>query len=214
MRHPILVLLVFCGVALPGVTAETPARPSPPGSRRALLVAVSRYDRGQKRPWRNLTSYLDSQAIRSVLIRRFGFRPQDVLVVSDAGATRRGIIGAFENHLIAPAKPGDVLVFHFAGHGQPIADDNGDELDGLDESLVPYDYVGNSAVEGSRTNIRDDGLNELLARATAKLRPGGGDHGPTQGSTLVLLDCCHAGSATRGRQVARGRGWDERLDGP
>jgi hypothetical protein len=32
-----------------------------------------------------------------------------------------------------------LYIFNSSGHGQQIQDDNGDELDGYDEALIPYD---------------------------------------------------------------------------
>lgn len=42
--------------------------------------------------------------------------------------------------LIAGAAAGDSLFFHYSGHGIQIPDANNDEIDGLDEAIVPCDY--------------------------------------------------------------------------
>ena len=36
-------------------------------------------------------------------------------------------------------KSGDIVYLHFSCHGQPVEDLDGDEKDGWDESIVPYD---------------------------------------------------------------------------
>ena len=36
-------------------------------------------------------------------------------------------------------KKGDIVYLHFSTHGQPVEDQNGDEEDGWDESIVPID---------------------------------------------------------------------------
>ena len=56
------------------------------------------------------------------------------------------------------AARGSVVFFHFSGHGQQVRDKNGDENDGLDESIVPGDAQDQSAEAGERTNIVDDEL--------------------------------------------------------
>ncbi|CAM9709421.1 unnamed protein product, partial [Choristocarpus tenellus] len=78
--------------------------------------------------------------------------------------------------LIANAKAGDSLFMHYSGHGGSMADDNGDEADNKDETIVPVDYT-------SAGQIRDD---EVLKELVASL---------PEGVTLtVVMDCCHSGS--------------------
>ena len=48
---------------------------------------------------------------------------------------------------IATANPGDTVVITFSSHGGQVRDDNGDEADGLDEYLVPHDFVPVPAME-------------------------------------------------------------------
>lgn len=65
---------------------------------------------------------------------------------------------------------------HYSGHGTQIRDTNGDEADGFDEALVPYDYT-------SAGCILDDELFRIVVRP---LR---------DGVTLTsLMDCCHSGT--------------------
>ena len=42
--------------------------------------------------------------------------------------------------LISGAKPGDIVVIQYAGHGTQVKDLDGDETDGQDEALVPVDF--------------------------------------------------------------------------
>ena len=43
--------------------------------------------------------------------------------------------------LVKDAKSGDCLFMHYSGHGGSMKDDNGDEADGMDETMVPVDYA-------------------------------------------------------------------------
>ena len=62
------------------------------------------------------------------------------------------------------------------GHGGKLRDDNGDEKDGFDETLVPLDY-------DSAGQIRDDDLYKCLVA------------GLKQGVyATFIMDCCHSGS--------------------
>ena len=185
----ILALLLLPWPALPARAAEP--------ERRALLVAISRYERGDSsRDWWNLNCQADAQAIRELLIRRFGFESDEItLLDSPEQTTRDAILRAFRERLIDGAGPDDVIYFHYSGHGSEMLDQNGDELDGLDECLVPSDYLSRDDASG---NLRDDDLAALLAELAAT------------GARNVTLsfDCCFSGTATRaGRTLLRGRAW-------
>mmetsp|Transcript_25593 Transcript_25593/g.35336 ORF Transcript_25593/g.35336 Transcript_25593/m.35336 type:complete len:342 (+) Transcript_25593:82-1107(+) len=74
------------------------------------------------------------------------------------------------------AEAGDSLFLHYSGHGGNVADDNGDEKDGRDETLIPVDYE-------SAGQIRDDVVfNDLVCRLPA------GVH------LTAIMDCCHSGT--------------------
>lgn len=64
----------------------------------------------------------DVEMQQHLLIHRFGFNKNDVHILTDAQATREGILGAFDEYLIGQGKPGDVVVFHFFGHGSRVDD--------------------------------------------------------------------------------------------
>lgn len=83
-----------------------------------------------------------------LLATRFGFRPEDTVVMTDkpcgiAGVeaklpTRRNMLDGMRK-LVRGAQAGDSLFFHFSGHGGQMVDRSGDEDDGYDETLVPMD---------------------------------------------------------------------------
>lgn len=189
------------------------AEPKPP-PRLALLIGIGDYDQTGPRPWRRLHARRDVEELRRVLVERFGFAGKDIKVLLDREATTEGIRRAFRTHLIERAAPGAVMLFHFSGHGQQIRDDDGDELDGLDESLVTYDARSQRAEDGARTNLRDDELRSLLSELRARVNLAG----RPPGSITVTLDTCYSGTGSRapepGLLVERGRPWDVSLDGP
>ncbi len=180
--------------------------------RLALLVGVGRYPvAAGKTPWRTLHTHDEIEALRKVLIERHGFAPGDVLVLEDEKASGAAIREAFARHLIGRAARGSVVFFHFSGHGQQVRDKNGDENDGLDESIVPGDAQDQSAEAGERTNIVDDELAGWLRTLGDKLRVPGGR---VDGSIVLSFDSCFSGTMSRGAFVERGRPWDPDLDGP
>ncbi|MEH2319009.1 caspase family protein [Nostoc sp.] len=151
----------------------------------ALLIGINNYPSGIP----TLTGCLtDLEMQRELLIHRFGFNPEDIREVKDQEATRKGILAAFEEHLIQQAKPGDVVVFHFSGHGSRVIDPNPIDNRHLNSTLVPYD----SATETN--NIVQDIMGRTLFLLMSAIR--------TEYLT-VILDCCHAGGGTRGNLVIR-----------
>ncbi len=162
----------------------------------ALIVAAGTYDRSTG--WSSLTSANDVGLIKDALLAR-GFKEEEIEVLSE-DVTKTNIIKAFNESLLNRAKKGDVVFFHFSGHGYQIPDDDGDEADGYDEALVPTDAVydrGRFEDEAFYGNyLRDDDLGKMLDELRLKL-------GKT-GNLMVCIDACHSGTATRGMSPARG----------
>lgn len=100
-----------------------------PGRKLALLVGINDYSEGIPDLKGCLT---DVELQWELLVHRYGFSPKDILVVADhklpmidyepPKPTRHNILETFEKHLIAQARPGDVVVFHFSGHGSRVRD--------------------------------------------------------------------------------------------
>ena len=102
----------------------------------ALLIGINDYRSPTLLDLRGCVN--DVLLMRTVLTNQFGFEPEQVTVLTDAQATRQGIIDAFRA-LSAKARAGDVVVVHYSGHGSRMKDASGDESDGLDETIVPHD---------------------------------------------------------------------------
>ncbi len=123
----------------------------------------------------------DAIAFKELLVARFGFRATDIILLTNAEATREGILGAFRKHLVEQAQRDDVALFFYAGHGSRVRNSRTDEPDGMDEALVPEDsYKG-------MPDIRDKELSRLFNVAL--------DKGV---SLTVIADSCHSGSIARG----------------
>lgn len=181
--------------------------------RLALLVGIGNYAVGGKRPWPKLYTHKEIIDLATVLVRHYRFKSEDIQILEDERATAAAIRTAFHSHLIGRARPGSIVFFHFSGHGQQIADqdgEQGDEQDGLDESLVPYDAQEQDAKSGAVSNLRDDELAQWIDSLDLRM----GSHGKRQGDIVVSLDACFSGGTTRGGLAGRGRGWDVTLDGP
>ena len=193
------ILVTFLWSLLSAGLLPVPAQAASP-RKLALLVAVNKYYRGQPKDFYDLNTQQDVQELRQVLIDKFQFPPENITVLTTPEeTTKQSIITAFRTHLIDQVRKDDIVVFHYSGHGDQALDDNGDEFDGLDETLVPSDYV---SMEDFANHIRDDELNVLLEELKAK----------EPASIALFIDSCHSGTATRnnpysGRLRVRGRGW-------
>jgi hypothetical protein len=144
----------------------------------------------------------DVQDMKELLIRKFGFAPQNILTLTNKQATHGGIIEAVKRQLIANSKlhPNAIVVFQYSGHGSQVDDTNGDEADGLDETIVPVD---SRDPQNKNFDITDDELSDLFEQLSQY----------TSNITFIL-DSCHSGSATRGSSKVRRIAKDTRPQPP
>ncbi|NER51346.1 MAG: caspase family protein, partial [Symploca sp. SIO1A3] len=156
----------------------------------ALLVGINGY-KFPIPPLRGCLTDVDLQ--RELLVNRFGFNPKDILLVTDEAEikpSRQNILAAFENHLIKQAKPGDVVVFHFSGHGSRVIDpDPLPNSNGLNGTMVPPDRKS----EDGSGKVRD-----IMGRSLFLLM-----HALQTENVTVVLDSCHSGGGTRGNVMFR-----------
>lgn len=155
----------------------------------ALLVGINDYPAGIGSLQGCLTD-VDMQ--RELLIHRFGFNSNDIRVVTNAQATRQGILTAFDEHLVKQAKPGDVVVFHYSGHGSRVRDPNPIGKDPFNSTMVPIDRPPES-VSGSAKSVPDIMGHTLFLLMSAV---------PTENLTVVL-DSCYSGGGKRGNVLVR-----------
>src|ERR671932_1862455 len=123
----------------------------------------------------------DVELQRQLLIYRFGFNPNDIKILTNKEATRESILTAFDEHLIKQAKSGDVVVFHFSGHGSRVADPDGISPDGLNSTFVP---ANDSPL------AQQDVVNDIMGRTLFLLMSALKQK--TENVTVVL-DSCHSG---------------------
>ncbi|HAJ58129.1 MAG TPA: peptidase C14 [Cyanobacteria bacterium UBA8543] len=155
----------------------------------ALLVGINDYQPGIGGLRGCLT---DVEMQRELLVHRFGFNPKDILEVTNAQATRQGILAAFDEHLVKQAKPGDVVVFHYSGHGSRVRDPNPIGKDPFNSTMVPVDRPPDS-VSGSAKSVPDIMGHTLFLLMSAI---------PTENLTVVL-DSCYSGGGKRGNVIVR-----------
>ena len=146
---------------------------------RALLIGIDRY--------RYVSPLIgtvnDARAMKDYVSSHLGFSDRDVRLLLDGEATRDNILRAIAEWLIEGTRQGDDVFLYYSGHGFQQRDDNGDETDGLDETLVPVDVTvdGNGVPRGM---ITDDEMAALLAQLPGR-------------RVQVVIDACHSGTSDR-----------------
>ncbi|KAM3100095.1 caspase family protein [Phormidesmis sp. 146-12] len=157
----------------------------PTGRKLALLVGINDYPSGIT----SLKGCLTDVEMQYELLRhRYSFKDQDILRLTDdtdTKPTRQNILDAFETHLIQQAQPGDVVVFHYSGHGSLVTDPQPLDDKKLNGTLLPADCT---------LDDRNDIMGRTLFLLSSQLK--------TDLFTMVL-DSCHSGGGTRGNQVVR-----------
>jgi hypothetical protein len=147
------------------------------GRRRALLIGIN-YP-GTTAALRGCVN--DARNIQRLLLRH-GY-PNDsshmVMLTDDTRdknymPTGDNIFKALQ-WLVQGLSAGDVLFFHYSGHGAQVKDKSGMEVDGMNETILPSDY--------KRRQITDD---ELWGSIVYPL--------PSGVRLTAIMDCCHSGT--------------------
>jgi hypothetical protein len=170
--------------------------------RHSVIIALSDYWK-YGHYWNDISSKNDAVLLKSALLAQ-GFKVNNIHIVSDA-ETKADILKALDQYVLKKAASGDFVHVHYSGHGQQVADLNGDEVDGYDEALVPLsapsrpkykDKNDKEFTYGGNQHLLDDELGGYLRKVRELLGP--------KGELLVTIDACHSGTATRGLSIARG----------
>ena len=167
------------------VAAQTPAR------KLALLIGINDYSENSAAA--NLRGCLTDVDLQyELLVHRFGFNPDDIIKITDdqpLKPTRNNILDTFRSHLIDQANPGDVVVFHYSGHGSRVFDpDPVYEGSALNGTIVPNDPVS------ADSEIVPDIMGRTLFLLMRSLKTN---------NVTAILDSCHSGGGLRGNAVVR-----------
>ncbi len=159
----------------------------------ALLVGINDYPNSDR--FTNLPGCVtDVDLHEKLLTYRFGFNKNDILRLTtnesaDKQPTRSNILTAFEEHLIKQAKPGDVVVFHFSGHGSKVPEP--DLIQQCRKSEFNSTFV---PADSGQNGIAQDIMGRTLFLLMSAL---------TTENVTVVLDSCHSGGGTRGNYIIR-----------
>ena len=163
---------------------RTVSKITAPPERRALLVGINDYPD----PANRLEGCVNDVFLVSSLLQESGFKSEKIRVVLNERATREGILERL-HWLLDEAEDGQERVLFYSGHGaQMPAYGAKEEVDHMDECLVPYDF------DWSREHaITDDDFFALYSQL------------PYDTRFFTIFDCCHSGGMTRdGSRKIRG----------
>jgi len=175
----------FRGVKSPDVGLRSiPVNPShhqfipPSGRRKALIIGINYFGTQA-----SLQGCINDAKNMQILLEGQGY-PNDsehlLLLTDDPNSshnhkpTGANIIKAMQ-WLLKGVSKGDMLFFHFSGHGSQVIDETGFEKDGLNETIVPVDY--------QKGQLKDDQLWDQMIYPL-----------PAGANLTAVMDCCHSGT--------------------
>ena len=145
---------------------------------RVLLIGINRYKDSRL----NIPGCVeDANETANFIKKKYGFKDEEIKILTNQDATSSNIVKSFEDWLIKGTEPGERVFFLYSGHGSQLPDDNGDEADKLDETIIPYDTVPTTGAN----EIRDDKFEELITQLSGRM-------------AVLLFDSCHSGDISRG----------------
>jgi hypothetical protein len=139
-------------------------------AKRALCIGINDYPGTGS----DLSGCVNDAADWAAALGKRGFTVSRLLNRNATGRAIRSAIAA----TLAGTSRGDQVVIQFSGHGSFVPDRDGDEPDGTDEVICPYDV-------NARGPITDDELFDLYSARPAGVR------------LLVVSDSCHSGTVAR-----------------
>jgi metacaspase-1 len=174
-------------------------------TKHALLIGVGTYPKNDslRGKWKDLSSMNDLKIIENMLLDQ-KFEASNIVKLKNEQATVENVVKEFDK-LIEKIQPGDIVFFHYSGHGQQISDIDptkhkqysklkhvkADEEDGYDEALVlynaPVNYV--SGYDFSH-HLIDDQIEYYQNKIQERIGK--------NGHLIMIFDSCHSGSITRG----------------
>jgi hypothetical protein len=147
-----------------------------PPTRRALVIGINDYPD----PANRLEGCVNDTFLVSAALQERGFEPQNIRALLNDRATHDTILERL-HWLLDRAEDEHERVLFYSGHGAQIpAYGAGDEVDHLDECLVPWDFDWSD-----RTAIIDKQFYQLYSQLPYGTR------------FLTIFDCCHSGGMTR-----------------
>ena len=117
----------------------------------------------------------------NALLSASNWNKSRIKLLINENATQNAIVNAF-NWLKENVDTQDIVLFSYLGHGGELPDVNGDEKDGYDEGIIPW--------EGMDGFISDDELGKKFNEINAK-------------GMCIIFDCCLSGDLIDKKQLIK-----------
>jgi hypothetical protein len=121
----------------------------------------------------------DAELFAGTVSKMFGVPASDVRLIRDV---RKAQFRDSMEWLRQKARPQDIVVIYFSGHGMQVKDPTGTSSDGFDEALVPYD------LESPNATARDAVWAQEFANWVNKLQTN---------NVITVIDACHSAGLYR-----------------
>jgi tetratricopeptide (TPR) repeat protein len=148
----------------------------------ALIIGISKYKDD------NIIdlNYADKDAYSfyDSLIIKCRFKKEQVGLLLNENATYENIRRKISGWLFNNTNKNDKIIIFFSGHGYRDIDNNGDEDDGFDEFLIPFDYQSDDISSA----IRDDEFAYWINSLKAE-------------NILLIFDSCFSGGAAKAKGI-------------
>ena len=148
-------------------------------AKKALLIGIEDYPHVS----RLRGPVQDVNNIEQFIISHWGYKKGDIRKLINSSATRKNILHELENWL---GKSIDKeLLLYYSGHGWHQKDTDGDEKDGQDETIAPYDTLPKPKERVVENMILDDEIAAVIQRLQDR-------------NLILIFDSCHSGTVSRG----------------
>jgi hypothetical protein len=157
--------------------------PEPRAKRYGVFFGVAKhefndeaFEASQDKKPLDLAGCANDAYVLGSMMQRMGLLDEARVYINDE-ATRWQMEQAITGWLASVSRPGDAVFIGFSGHGSRLPDDNGDESDGVDEFLIPNDYVSPGIYEvlvrHRENGLLDDRFADRLDRWSEIVGAGG-----------------------------------------
>lgn len=161
----------------------TVPNPLPSSTKLALLIGCEYTDYEKKGKAKRLPGcHMDIKMAQKMLMEHYGYKREEFIILSDELSTyiqptKSNILDQLVR-VVQECEQRKVsqLLIYYSGHGTQTQDIDGDEEDGMDECMVPCDYMENGLI------MDDVFFDNLWVKLPLNIR------------VTCIFDCCNSGT--------------------
>ncbi|HUY36034.1 MAG TPA: DUF4384 domain-containing protein [Pirellulales bacterium] len=177
------------------IRSEAKAAAAPPSkaARVGLFIGIGKYLHPEFAPTHEELGN-SAKVMHELMLKRGGLDPAKTKLALDEQATKAQMQELIARWLPSVSKPGDTVFIYFSGHAGQLDTTDPSELDGMDETIGPYDLNAGAEtlpVEERRRQYRESSiLDDTLARWLQEL---------AGRQVVFIVDTCHSGGLVQGK---------------